>query len=113
MNDNYFQETITCINLNENYSTIIFQVSNFNWQDQHLQLFVEKFFELLTSAQLIEMIEGADRLQIRFDYQQEAFVLNLECNCESIWIESYVHNHESLLRLMFEDINRQIAKELR
>ena len=105
MSQNYLKSVTRQITLDNNYQTIVFLVFNFSWQQEEIMNFTNCFFKLLNNANLVEKIEGADRLSSRFTYHNEEFILNIECICESIWIEVPTCPHEAAFHSLYQAIN--------
>lgn len=92
------------IALNDIFKTITLQANHFSWQREAGLALIDSFFQLMSFTKLIEIVEGADRMSARFSYQQQEFVLTIECTCESIWIEAFSAGNASQLRMLFKDI---------
>lgn len=92
------------IALNDTFKTITFQADHFSWQREAVLALTDSFFQSLPLTKLIEIVEGADRMSARFSYQQQEFILHIECTCESIWIEAFSVCNESQLGMLFKDI---------
>lgn len=108
MSAHYLKSITNTIVLDDTYGTIIFQFHDFSWQREELYTFTDAFFQQMKSIDLIEIIEGADRMSARFTYQKLEFILNFECTCESIWIESYTGTHIASLKTLHQEIKAHL-----
>ncbi|GHE88663.1 DUF3630 family protein [Thalassotalea profundi] len=112
MSHNYLKNVIKRIVLDDTYEIIDFQIVNFTWQSEEIIIFTRSFFQLLTNLHLIETIDGADRHSLRFSYQNNEFILNIECICESIWIDAYATSHKDIFSILFQEIKSQLLQDL-
>lgn len=79
--------TITAIDYLSSYETISFTITKLDWQPET----VKALFSSLIAQQgfqLIEVIEGADKMMARFHAKHHEFCLNAEFYSEAIWIEA-------------------------
>ncbi|GAA5135955.1 hypothetical protein [Thalassotalea piscium] len=106
MTNNYLKAMIKRVQYNDSYQTITFQVSAFSWHQEALALFIEAFFTVFKSAKLVEVMEGADRMNARFIFQQAEFIICLESSCEAIWIEAYGEDQITNLHTLYQEIER-------
>jgi hypothetical protein len=57
------------------------------WFQEDIELLTQLVFSSLTSIKVQEKIIGADRENIRFNWQAHYFVLNFDCCSQSCWLE--------------------------
>lgn len=108
MPHHYLKNVTKRIALDSTYKSINFQVANFTWQNEEIIAFTHSFFQHLINMHLIEKIEGADKQSLRFSYQKNEFILNIECICEAIWIEAYTPSTEEDFNALFQEIEAHI-----
>lgn len=78
---------------------VLVNLNNVNWDtfDSFCKGFCIQF-----NLRLLEMNQGADRCQMRFNFQHQDFLLCYEALCDSLWIENYTHeNPETIKQLCY------------
>jgi hypothetical protein len=79
------QQSVASIQQSDNCVTFKFLCF---WYQEDIEFLKAKVFDNLPVITVLEVIEGADRVNIRFVWQNKSyFSLNFDCYSQSCWIE--------------------------
>lgn len=110
MLSNSFHQYIASVVLNSTHEIILFHINEIPWQREQLLTLIDDLFQLIPALNLVETIEGADRMTVRFCHFDDEFFLNIECYCESIWIEKNGSVSENSMKRLHQSINNLLFK---
>jgi len=86
------ESSIKSVKLTDDYIVMIFW--NSSWYQEDIDGLTALLIKHLEGAEITESILGADRVNVRFSYEHEYFVLNFEYYSQSCWIEAEVESSE-------------------
>ncbi|KGJ97325.1 DUF3630 family protein [Colwellia psychrerythraea] len=91
------QQSIESITDQRDHLNVKFQN---DWYQENIDVLIELLFLPNMQITIQERIIGADRENIRFNWNNTYYILNFECNSQSCWIEGQdVLSTEKLIHL--------------
>lgn len=77
-----------------------------DWYQENINDLIELLFDPIMPLNIQESIIGADRVNVRFEWQQHHFVVNFEFYSQSCWIEGQDELSKQYLLTLYEMLNR-------
>ncbi len=75
-----------------------------HWYQEDINSLLELLLQPILPVRIQETISGADRENIRFEWQQKFFILNFECCSQSCWIEGQDAPSKQLLSRLYASL---------
>jgi hypothetical protein len=96
-------QNIMLIENNHEYIDIRFST---DWYQENINDLIELLFDPIMPLNIQERIIGADRVNVRFEWQQHHFVVNFEFYSQSCWIEGQDELSKQYLLTLYEMLNK-------
>jgi len=91
-------------------NSVIFTLNN-EWQQEDIADLAQQIFERLINYIVIETNEGADCLNIRFQYQNIIFILQFDVSSQSCWLECEAISDSKALMNMLTKMKQGIENK--
>ncbi len=92
---------IKCSELND--SNIIL-TCDLPWSQEDIPDLIAQILTQYRDIQLLEQIEGADRVVVRLLWQHSHFCLHFECYSEAIWLDAEDDGAKMKLALLYQHL---------
>lgn len=86
---------------------IVFEYTKF-WFEENVEQTVKHFTDSYDDLDLLEVLNGADRLSARIEWQQNQYLFHVEHYSESVWLESVDEHAQAELPILYRYLETNV-----